>query len=355
MRRHFRSKPPAQPYAINRDSWQAEALLAWFPMADPGSGGVFDLSGQYTLISPNAPAWRSGGFDCAATGRGAEMTLPTALRIPRPLTLAVFMEVVGSPDQFANIVALTANNTDSFPFVVHAVTNVNGNFTMQWWSDSQGDKFTTESGVTLSSKLNAAPFWLVFTDAPASHLLYIDGTLAAQDTNSHGTNANGYSSTSMLAIGNYTGTNRSSGIVIHEARVYGRVLSPTDVVALCQPGARFDLYAERRWAASKLSQLLTLELGGTITPAGALSKQAGKTVSGTITPAGALIKSALKSLAGSIAPSGALAKAASKLFEGIITLAGNLIRLIPGQTASVTVTITDEAVTTCTITDEAGG
>lgn len=109
----------------------------------------------------------------------------------------------------------------------------------------------------------------------------------------------------------------------------------------------------------------TLDVGGTITPAGALLKRVNTTPRGTITPAGALAKlvsrlfvgaitpvgalakqialatfvgsvdstgsnanQANKPLGGSVASSGALAKAVSQVLAGVITPAGSLAKLI---------------------------
>lgn len=68
---------------------------------------------------------------------------------------------------------------------------------------------------------------------------------------------------------------------------------------------------------------------GSITPAGALTKRTGKLLAGTITPAGALTRAVVKliSLAGTITPAGAIAKQTGKLLAGALTPAGTLTRM----------------------------
>ena len=68
----------------------------------------------------------------------------------------------------------------------------------------------------------------------------------------------------------------------------------------------------------------TISLGGTVTPAGALARLAGKGVAGSITPAGALARLVAKATAGTITPAGLLSKLTGKSVAGTVTPAGGL-------------------------------
>lgn len=72
----------------------------------------------------------------------------------------------------------------------------------------------------------------------------------------------------------------------------------------------------------------TISVGGTITPAGSLTKQVGKLLGGTITPTGSLSKLASKLFSGTITPVGALTKQVAKLFSGLITPTGSLLKQV---------------------------
>lgn len=65
-------------------------------------------------------------------------------------------------------------------------------------------------------------------------------------------------------------------------------------------------------------------VAGGISPAGGLTKQAGKALAGAISPAGALARRTAKSLAGAISPAGALVKRTAKSFSGAISPSGTV-------------------------------
>src|SRR5882672_10052726 len=72
---------------------------------------------------------------------------------------------------------------------------------------------------------------------------------------------------------------------------------------------------------------LTLTVGGSVTPTGALIKQIGKPLSGAVTPSGAFLKSLARALSGAITPTGALLKQANKPLSGTVTPAGAILKI----------------------------
>lgn len=66
---------------------------------------------------------------------------------------------------------------------------------------------------------------------------------------------------------------------------------------------------------------------GSITPTGALVRQAGKLPAGAVTPAGALVRSTARSQAGTLTPQGALVRQAAKALAGAVTPTGALVNL----------------------------
>jgi hypothetical protein len=81
-------------------------------------------------------------------------------------------------------------------------------------------------------------------------------------------------------------------------------------------------------SAGALSKQARKLAAGTVTSSGATLKQAARALSGAVTSAGALIKRAAKTAAGSVASAGALAasKVALKVLAGTVTSAGALVK-----------------------------
>lgn len=116
------------------------------------------------------------------------------------------------------------------------------------------------------------------------------------------------------------------------------------------------------------------KVAGILTPTGAAIKMAVKALAGSITPTGALVKQQitlyLQSVAGSLTPSGALTRRTNKLVSGMLTPAGGIFKQIGKVLAGVLglagalvrqafdfdqadVTLTDAAVTVCSLVDAA--
>lgn len=76
----------------------------------------------------------------------------------------------------------------------------------------------------------------------------------------------------------------------------------------------------------------TQGVAGSITPAGAVPKLAGKRPSGSVTPAGTVVRLAGKKLAGSVAPAGAMVRRCAKKLAGAITPSGLLTMVTHGVT-----------------------
>lgn len=115
-------------------------------------------------------------------------------------------------------------------------------------------------------------------------------------------------------------------------------------------------------------------LSGTLTSAGTLLRDTGKVLAGTVTSAGvlvasltflrsvggtlglagALVRDTGKTVSGAITPTGALNRAITKAFAGALSFIGSLIAAIVGEeTRLLDVEVTDSAVYTATLTDSA--
>jgi hypothetical protein len=79
-------------------------------------------------------------------------------------------------------------------------------------------------------------------------------------------------------------------------------------------------------------------VSGTVTPAGAVTRQTGKVAAGAVTPAGSLVRLVAKTVAGTVTPAGALAtiKAVLRSFTGTVTPAGAAVRQVQKPLAGST-------------------
>lgn len=95
---------------------------------------------------------------------------------------------------------------------------------------------------------------------------------------------------------------------------------------------------------------------GSVTPTGALTAQQIhlylQSVAGSITPSGALTKRTNKTMAGVLGLSGSIAKTIGKKLAGVLGLAGALVRQV-FDFDQADVTLTDAAVTVCSLVDAA--
>lgn len=89
-------------------------------------------------------------------------------------------------------------------------------------------------------------------------------------------------------------------------------------------------------------------LSGSLTPAGALIKRPGKVLSGSLSFTGGISRAVSKVLSGSLSFSGGVVKQTSKILSGALSFLGSLI---PSRTVKLDVTLSDAAVTTCTVSD----
>lgn len=89
------------------------------------------------------------------------------------------------------------------------------------------------------------------------------------------------------------------------------------------------LAAARKWIALAIGPptVFTLNVGGSITPTGTLTRQAQIVRGGSVPLAGVLVRQANKIYSGGITPSGALAKVPQTIYVGSIALTGTLVRV----------------------------
>ena len=241
---------PNGPFAINWDSPQAKDLAAWWPFGN--EGGTFpvrDMRAKYNLAASGAPTWicdpRRGNvisFDADTEYLKISSTPVTAV----PLTLCCWAYNT-SLTTIAVTVEISSDGEDSaFGIGCDGVTAGDP----AWAIAKTGGSVATGAAISTTGMTVNKWHHLCATFASAtSRAIYIDG-------GSKGTSAVSRAPANLNIVflgndcvwgdpGSFPWPGRLSDV-----RIYNRVLSDTEVLALYDTRTRWDLYlpVQRFWA-----------------------------------------------------------------------------------------------------------
>lgn len=137
--------------------------------------------------------------------------------------------------------------------------------------------------------------------------------------------------TTSVKLGNRTDLATQSSTFVYDALVLKRVLTDAQIADLSR--SVWQVWEPEMpviWFFPGASGGTTYNqsIDGSITPAGALTRQTNKAVAGSSTPAGALSKLTSKAFAGSVTGAGELVKQTAKAFAGSVTGSGALSTMI---------------------------
>ena len=87
-----RSKPPRGPFTFNRDTWQAQGLLCWYPMGPESRGVVYDRAGKnhFTTVTGVGSTLTDAGSPALVFANGSSSILQSSV-VPvysPPITVA---------------------------------------------------------------------------------------------------------------------------------------------------------------------------------------------------------------------------------------------------------------------------
>lgn len=221
---------------INRESPHAVKLEAWLP----AYGGVLiDVLRGLVLTGTRVRQGNTLGgqsFKFNATGEGAEITTPSYLQLPFPLTVAAWVIATATAGASASIFGVTHNNTDSAPFLsYHLGFDGSSNIVLD---GNNGGTYATIGGGPLTSFVPALVAG-VFGPAAQGALLFKNG-LQVANTSSFANPT--YGASSLLHAGNYTGVSRNSNILFLDGRIWSRAFTAAEMWELYEPSTRWDLY-----------------------------------------------------------------------------------------------------------------
>lgn len=166
------------------------------------------------------------------------------------------------------------------------------------------------------------PVPITYAQGASTLSIYVDGQL-------RGTINTSGSFLPRTHIGNFPASLGDTAVTGHWGHlcVWNRELPLAEVQLLHHPGTQWDLL----WVPSRRVYLAVgggggsvfpLSLGGTITPAGATTKNVAALKAGAIAPAAAILRATAKGLAGAVTPSGVPTKSGAKTLAGGVSPAG---------------------------------
>jgi hypothetical protein len=202
--------------------------LQWFYALNENTGGVInDGIGRLPLIPTGfgaANPWgaTSGGvgLNCDATGYGAQATLPTALQLQPPITLAFGFRKLGTPTANSGICGLLINNTATSPYGFEVYW---GSSTSFYLGAGDGVTFNTDNAFYTPTTGVDAVFAVSSTSAAQS--MYVNGLLLTTATLGY---LPTYTATSLFYLGNFVPISQNSNTLFYWAAVWNRILSAAE-------------------------------------------------------------------------------------------------------------------------------
>lgn len=251
---------PLRPdrFTLNRESWQANGLLAWFPCTP--FGPFVDYISGFTLTRHRRPAVKrleahlGGGYalDLTPTGSnaaGAYGTTPARFDGLNPFTVVCYIVPRIEPESSSQFFGVTHSDTDGAPYIQYDIATTPSGASAEWFC---GNRNSADTFHQLASTVKVQDYFdqlcvLAYKkhgNVSGDHSLWLNGTQIASAT--HSTGAPSFVSTAEIIIGDgfahTSGINRWAGCDFLEGRIYARPLSDAEIVNLSKPAHLWDLY-----------------------------------------------------------------------------------------------------------------
>ena len=231
-----RPGPPGGLFTLNRNSPQAEGLVAFWSARASQGGNVIDMMGHSNLAITSA-TWDGGyALRCDAGGEMAELTAPDPIRVTIPYTWSMYFRGLGTASGGQEIFGIAHNNANQNPWASFIFNENSSNILMSY--DSNGGR-SQATGATLAS-VNGVDTVLTAMVKDGSQLAYINGVQTASTSNE--VISPRFDATALAFIGNHTGISRQSQIQFYHGMIWDRELSAGEVWNLWNPATLWDLY-----------------------------------------------------------------------------------------------------------------
>ncbi len=238
---------PKWPFAINRDSWESQGLVAWFPYANQIlSNYLVDFANPTTTIpfvngAGPLPAYAYGvGLGHNANDRGARGLCPSYLKNLTEVTVVWIGAGIGAATAATSIFGTSYDNLGSSPFAGYGLGHTAGGDLRGQLQDAGG--VFREVIATSYAFLPGSFYSVVFSIRNGAQAMYINGELVASGT--HSWNGGGQSATSQIVVGvSAVDVSRVLNAVTLDARIYDRAWTASD--ARTQAQTYWELYRQK--------------------------------------------------------------------------------------------------------------
>jgi hypothetical protein len=226
---------------LQRQHPHARGLMALHAVAESGGALQSIVGPAMSLLGTADRVAGSYGtaLRCDATGEGAGATLPAALKVAWPVTIACCVRYLGATSGNVGVYGATYNNADGSPYSAWSIYSGNAGLAISW--NQAGNYYSSVSAITAAT-IAGQNSVLVGVLTAATRTLYLNGIpIASVAADAASPN---YSATSQLFAGNYTGISRNSNLLFSAGATWNRSLSATEVAALSTDwlSGRFGLF-----------------------------------------------------------------------------------------------------------------
>lgn len=204
-------------------------VLPWYKSGQR----LIDLSGFRNHCSfKNTPTWSGanrkgcfGSIRCDSAGEGADTIVNNTLKLNVPLTIACWIRAVGTPGPNSFIFGVQENNTDSVPYSSYALYTEGTFGNVSIAGNASGSFWNFPTGLVTSTLTSWSHLAMRITSGEA--FFYLNGSQYYSAVGGYSTPS--YSSTAVLAAGNYTGVSRNSNCELDDCIIWNRDIGASGV------------------------------------------------------------------------------------------------------------------------------
>lgn len=228
-------KAPVGRFSINKDHWQAQGLLAWFPLAGNFHNyAVKTARDAITLVGGRTFAPYPGHGLAYSRIAGQRLQMPIKLTSDVICTMTGWMFKTIDAN-FVNVMSVGVDAGDSANNS-HELLITNTEVVRARSQDGAGGGSAAD-GTTAVALAPPLRFFAGRINGAASRQAFLDGVQQATNTGSRSVTG-----IDTFFLGSTAANGSTSASSLRDLRVYDRALSDAEIYALYAPRTRWDLY-----------------------------------------------------------------------------------------------------------------
>lgn len=231
---------PTGPVVLDWGHPQTRGLLACVPVS---SGRVVDMvTGTALAARGNTSVGQTSvgpAIVCDAANEAYAIATPTSMKVTLPVSMAVWVYVLGTPSAFAGIAGISHNNTNSAPYSSYGL-GVDGSTPRKLIlsANTAGVAYTA-----LGSNLPSGLFHYVAVFTGAGTFGYLNGVADVTDVAVRSNPTFGASSELWMGEG-FPAVGRTANVAMLDLRLWNRALGVAEIASLYDPSNRWSIYAK---------------------------------------------------------------------------------------------------------------